>query len=127
VETGGTLLIPAGTGMWSSLHLTGHLAYLVLLFENLSHLVSALATVSPPRMPQALFFLALLATAQAQFSLFKLSLSAHPMATCLDGTPGGFYLQQGSGTGLNKWVIHTQGGGEWLPKQHNALSSCRLV
>ena len=78
-------------------------------------------------MAKSLLSLAFLASAQAQFSLYKLSLSAHPMATCLDGTPGGFYLQQGSGTGLNKWVIHTQGGGEWLPKQHNVLSSCTLV
>jgi hypothetical protein len=54
----------------------------------------------------------LAASAQAQFTLYKLDLSEHPMATCLDGTPGGYYIAPGTGSGANKWVIHTQGGGE---------------
>jgi len=32
-------------------------------------------------------------------------------ARCLDGTPGIYYLQPGSGNGTHKWYIHHMGGG----------------
>jgi hypothetical protein len=32
-------------------------------------------------------------------------------AVCLDGSPGGYYFRQGIGAGLNKWIIHFEGGG----------------
>eukprot|EP00123_Amoebidium_parasiticum_P011953 comp21017_c0_seq1/m.28217 comp21017_c0_seq1/g.28217 ORF comp21017_c0_seq1/g.28217 comp21017_c0_seq1/m.28217 type:complete len:426 (-) comp21017_c0_seq1:266-1543(-) len=32
-------------------------------------------------------------------------------AVCLDGTPGAYYLRNGTGGGVNKWYIHFQGGG----------------
>ncbi|KAK3164480.1 hypothetical protein QOZ80_1AG0019380 [Eleusine coracana subsp. coracana] len=32
-------------------------------------------------------------------------------AVCLDGSPAGYHLQTGSGTGSQNWIIHLQGGG----------------
>jgi len=32
-------------------------------------------------------------------------------AVCIDGTPGGYYLRNGTGNGANKWIIHMEGGG----------------
>jgi len=32
-------------------------------------------------------------------------------AVCLDGTPPVYYLRRGSGSGVNKWYLHHQGGG----------------
>ena len=54
--------------------------------------------------------LAAAGTARAQFALHLLDLGTHPMAQCLDGSPGGFYYAPGSGSGANSWIIHTQGG-----------------
>jgi len=31
-------------------------------------------------------------------------------AVCLDGTPAGFFVQAGWGTGKDRWIIHLQGG-----------------
>jgi hypothetical protein len=32
-------------------------------------------------------------------------------AVCLDGTPGLYYHREGTGSGINKWYIHHEGGG----------------
>ena len=32
-------------------------------------------------------------------------------AVCLDGSPGGYYFQKGTGNGSSGWMIHLQGGG----------------
>uniref|UniRef100_M8BY37 Pectin acetylesterase n=1 Tax=Aegilops tauschii TaxID=37682 RepID=M8BY37_AEGTA len=32
-------------------------------------------------------------------------------AVCLDGTPAGYHLQRGSGSGSNNWLIHLEGAG----------------
>jgi len=32
-------------------------------------------------------------------------------SVCLDGTPAAYYLQPGTGDGVNKWFLHFQGGG----------------
>merc|ERR1712137_260914 len=42
-------------------------------------------------------------------------------AVCLDGTPGAYYFQQGSGDGVNKWYIHHQGGG-WCESMDDCWS-----
>ncbi|XBI33604.1 hypothetical protein VPH35_056907 [Triticum aestivum] len=42
-------------------------------------------------------------------------------AVCLDGTPPGYHLQRGSGTGANNWLIHLQGGG-WC----STLKDCSI-
>jgi len=41
-------------------------------------------------------------------------------AVCLDGTPGAYYLQKGTGSGVNKWYIHHQGGG-WCESLDDCL------
>merc|ERR1719183_1221361 len=42
-------------------------------------------------------------------------------AQCLDGSPGAYYLQKGTGDGVNKWYIHHQGGG-WCESMDDCLS-----
>jgi len=41
-------------------------------------------------------------------------------AVCLDGTPGLYYLQEGSGDGVDKWYIHHEGGG-WCESMDDCL------
>ncbi|GLU16632.1 hypothetical protein SLE2022_330550 [Rubroshorea leprosula] len=40
-------------------------------------------------------------------------------AVCLDGTPPGYHLHRGSGSGVNSWIIHLEGGG-WC----NTVQNC---
>ncbi|MQL93022.1 hypothetical protein Taro_025660 [Colocasia esculenta] len=40
-------------------------------------------------------------------------------AVCLDGSPPAYHIDRGSGTGVNNWVIHLEGGG-WC----NSVASC---
>lgn len=42
------------------------------------------------------------------------------MARCLDGSPPGFYIRPGFGSGSKKWVIHLQGGG-WCASPSDCL------
>ena len=32
-------------------------------------------------------------------------------AVCLDGSPAGFYIREGSGSGSESWIVHLEGGG----------------
>lgn len=41
-------------------------------------------------------------------------------AKCLDGTPGAYYFQKGSGSGADKWYVHHQGGG-WCESMDDCL------
>ena len=45
------------------------------------------------------------------WTLQLLDLTTYPAAQCLDGSPGGYYIQPGIGENASKWVIHIQGGG----------------
>lgn len=55
---------------------------------------------------------ALVATAMAAtMKLKKLDNTETNGAVCLDGTPGGYYISQGTGSGANKWLLFFQGGG----------------
>ncbi|KAL2472257.1 Pectin acetylesterase 8 [Abeliophyllum distichum] len=40
-------------------------------------------------------------------------------AVCLDGSPPAYHLDRGSGTGINSWLVHFEGGG-WC----NNVTSC---
>lgn len=51
------------------------------------------------------------------WQLHKLDLDKHPLAVCLDGSAGSFYMRKGSGSGQNSFLIHTQGGGWCLDPQ----------
>lgn len=42
-------------------------------------------------------------------------------AVCLDGSVPGYYLKQGSGKGVNKWIIYLQGGA-WCDSEKSCLS-----
>jgi hypothetical protein len=35
-------------------------------------------------------------------------ISSHLISVCLDGTPPGYHLQRGSGSGSNNWLIHLE-------------------
>jgi len=41
-------------------------------------------------------------------------------ARCLDGSPGAYYIRKGTGSGVNKWYIHHQGGG-WCESLDDCL------
>ena len=46
-------------------------------------------------------------------------------AVCLDGSVPGYYLKQGSGKGINKWIIYLQGGA-WCDSEKSCLSRSRM-
>lgn len=57
--------------------------------------------------------LAILAGACAAAGPFPLQLLTDPKARCMDGTPGGYYLEPAArGANETKWIIYLQGGGE---------------
>ncbi|CAE7832311.1 PAE11 [Symbiodinium sp. CCMP2592] len=56
------------------------------------------------------------------WSLILLEDAAAEGAVCLDGSPGGYFFEPGSGTGAQKWIIHFQGGG-WC----TSLAACFLA
>lgn len=61
------------------------------------------------KMCRAASLLPLLASVHAQWTLNLLSSTDYPLARCLDGSMGGYYISPGS---LNtSFLIHTQGGG----------------
>lgn len=56
----------------------------------------------------------------AQFQLKLLDAATYPMAKCLDGTQGGFYIAAGTGANASRWMVHTQGGG-WCTSDADCL------
>ena len=54
-----------------------------------------------------------------KWKLNKLDHAKYPMARCLDGSMGAFWLNQGWGSGSDKWIVHLEGGG-WC----TTLSEC---
>ena len=44
--------------------------------------------------------------------LVFLSKTTYPQAVCNDGTQGGYVLRAGQGSGVNRWVISLEGGGD---------------
>ncbi|KAL2635980.1 hypothetical protein R1flu_007459 [Riccia fluitans] len=42
-------------------------------------------------------------------------------AVCLDGSPPAYYLDRGSGEGVDNWLIHFEGGG-WCPTAEDCLN-----
>ncbi|KAL6613715.1 hypothetical protein ACP70R_035985 [Stipagrostis hirtigluma subsp. patula] len=45
-----------------------------------------------------------------ELTLLAASAASQKGAVCLDGSPPGYHLQTGSGTGSHSWLIHLQGG-----------------
>lgn len=63
-------------------------------------------------MPNRFSLLLILALALRQAACaaaYKKVLLTNPDALCLDGTPGAYYVHQGSF--LNKWILIFEGGG----------------
>eukprot|EP01052_Picozoa_sp_SAG31_P018304 SAG31_NODE_1292_length_8967_cov_2.998985_5_plen_282_part_00 len=54
--------------------------------------------------------------AESQWELHRLNLTKHPLATCLDGSPGVYYFRAGAES--SKFFVTTEGGG-W--SVHHAL------
>ncbi|CAN1299243.1 Pectin acetylesterase 7 [Linum perenne] len=42
-------------------------------------------------------------------------------AVCLDGSPPAYHMEKGSGSGINNWVVHIEGGG-WCTDTKSCLS-----
>ena len=58
-------------------------------------------------------------TAAGAAKLYKMTDAVNATgARCLDGSPGAYYFQPGTGDGANKWYIHHQGGG-WCESMEN--------
>ena len=47
-------------------------------------------------------------------------------AVCLDGSPPGYYIGKGSGSGYNKWILH-QGGGGWCYSDQDCLERSETI
>ena len=47
-------------------------------------------------------------------------------AVCLDGSPPGYYIGNGSGSGVNKWIVH-QGGGRWCNTTDDCFSRSKTA
>ncbi|XP_040380051.1 pectin acetylesterase 5-like [Oryza brachyantha] len=47
-------------------------------------------------------------------------------AVCLDGSPSGYHLQRGSGTGSRSWLLHLEGGG-WCRNLRSCASRQKSV
>lgn len=53
-------------------------------------------------------------TSSGGWKLYFLNLSVHPLATCLDGSPGAYYIRQGTGPPINNRRVRVQlQGGGW--------------
>eukprot|EP00930_Biecheleria_cincta_P023856 TRINITY_DN17153_c0_g1_i2.p1 TRINITY_DN17153_c0_g1~~TRINITY_DN17153_c0_g1_i2.p1 ORF type:complete len:399 (-),score=37.83 TRINITY_DN17153_c0_g1_i2:326-1522(-) len=63
----------------------------------------------------------------AKFETWTLTLleeEAKRGAVCLDGSASGYYLQDGTGSGKNKWLVHFQGGG-WCTSLEDCVERSR--
>ncbi|GLU16636.1 hypothetical protein SLE2022_330580 [Rubroshorea leprosula] len=58
---------------------------------------------------------------QRMVPLTLISGAAAKGAVCLDGTPPGYHLDRGSGSGVNSWIIHLEGGG-WCNNVQTCVS-----
>jgi len=54
---------------------------------------------------------ALLVGLAVQDSIFTQNLLTDPNAKCLDGTPGAYYVSEGSGLNKTKFLVYFEGGG----------------
>ena len=45
---------------------------------------------------------------------------------CLDGSAPGYYIGKGSGSGVDKWIVH-QGGGGWCYTESECLGRSKTV
>lgn len=64
-----------------------------------------------PRPPALPLLLTLVAALTIQDSVFNLKLVPNSDAKCLDGTPGAYYISEGSGINKTKFVLYFEGGG----------------
>lgn len=56
----------------------------------------------------------------AEWQINRLDANQYPLAQCLDGSPGAYYLMPGEGADANKFLIHMQGGG-WCTSIDNCV------
>jgi hypothetical protein len=46
-------------------------------------------------------------------------------SVCLDGSPAGYYIQKGNGTGSQGWMLHLQGGG-WCVNMDDCVARSKM-
>lgn len=63
--------------------------------------------------------------ATSEFVYHSLDNADRKGAVCLDGSVPGYYLKQGSGKGINKWIIYLQGGA-WCDSEKSCLSRSQM-
>eukprot|EP01043_Picozoa_sp_COSAG02_P085404 COSAG02_NODE_23055_length_731_cov_1.291139_1_plen_141_part_10 len=76
--------------------------------------VGGAATPVPPPTPPPFL---------ANMTMRRYDLNAAKGEVCLDGTPGVFYMRNGTGSGSRKYFVHYQGGGWCESPQDCAASS----
>ena len=47
-------------------------------------------------------------------------------AVCLDGSAPGYYLRQGNGEGVSKWILHLEGGA-WCGDERDCLDRSKTA
>ncbi|KAK8505039.1 hypothetical protein V6N12_073803 [Hibiscus sabdariffa] len=70
--------------------------------------------------PKASHFTALLSGRNHECNITPMDAVAKG-AVCLDGSPPAYHFDQGSGTGVNNWIVHMEGGG-WCEDVATCLS-----
>ena len=45
---------------------------------------------------------------------------------CLDGSPAGYYIGEGNGSGADKWIVY-QGGGAWCYTEQDCLGRSKTM
>ena len=60
----------------------------------------------------------------AQWTLNLIDLNTYPLARCLDGTPGGYYISPGTGDDAANILWHTQGGA-WIISDEDAANRAK--
>ncbi|KAJ6327653.1 hypothetical protein OIU78_014505 [Salix suchowensis] len=65
--------------------------------------------------------LTLLKTEGASIPLTIVQTAAARGAVCLDGSPPGYHFERGSGSGIDSWLVHMEGGG-WCESVESCVS-----
>ncbi|KAH8514455.1 hypothetical protein H0E87_007327 [Populus deltoides] len=67
------------------------------------------------------YILTLLRTEGASIPMTIVQAAVARGAVCLDGSPPGYHFEKGSGSGINNWLVHMEGGG-WCESVESCVS-----
>ena len=70
--------------------------------------------------------LVVVTAAPIMYTLTTVDNDKYPNALCLDGSPAAFWFNKGSGSGVNKYIIHHQGGA-WCTSPHDCVERAKTA